>query len=42
VEYHDVTADAGAMSRMVEHSGGDRSVPVIVENGEMKVGFGGT
>jgi glutaredoxin len=37
-----VTADAAAMSRMIEHSGGQRSVPVIVENGETKIGFGGT
>jgi len=27
---------------MLEHSGGQRSVPVIVEDGQMTLGYGGT
>jgi hypothetical protein len=30
------------MQRMLEHSRGKRLVPVIVENGRVTIGFGGT
>ena len=30
------------MTRMLSHSGGNRDVPVIVENGKVTIGFGGT
>jgi glutaredoxin 3 len=42
VEYHDVRKDAAAMERFLELSGGDRRVPLIVERGRLKVGFGGS
>jgi glutaredoxin 3 len=41
-EYVNVKKDAAALERMLEYSGGRRSVPVIVENGRVTVGFGGT
>jgi hypothetical protein len=31
-----------ALARMLEYSGGRRQVPVIVENGNVTIGFGGT
>jgi hypothetical protein len=30
------------MDRMLEASGGKRDVPIIVEEGEVVIGFGGT
>jgi len=30
------------MERMLEFSKGEREVPVIVENGKVSIGFGGT
>jgi glutaredoxin len=30
------------MQRMLEYSRGQRQVPVIVENGQVTIGFGGT
>ena len=30
------------MAEMLEHSGGQRQVPVIVEDGSVTVGFGGS
>jgi hypothetical protein len=36
-----VKADAKELERMVAISGG-REVPVIVENGQVTIGFGGT
>jgi hypothetical protein len=30
------------MERMLAHSGGSRDVPLIVENGKVTIGFGGT
>lgn len=42
VEYVNVAADPEGMSRMLEHSGGKRDVPVIVAGGKVTVGFGGT
>lgn len=41
-EYHDVKKDQGALDKMLQLTGGGRNVPVIVENGNVKIGFGGT
>ena len=35
-------ADAAAMKRFLDLSGGERRVPLIVERGRVTVGFGGT
>jgi len=40
-DYINVKHDARELARMVEISGG-RRVPVIVENGKVTIGFGGT
>jgi glutaredoxin 3 len=37
-----VKQDAAAMAEMLKHSGGQRKVPVIVEDGRATVGYGGT
>ncbi len=37
----DVHDTPGAQEKVLELTGGERIVPVIVENGEVKVGFGG-
>jgi glutaredoxin len=37
----DVNKTPGATEKAVELSGGQRMVPIIVENGQVKVGFGG-
>jgi glutaredoxin 3 len=42
VEYVNVKTDRAAMTRMLEYSGGHRKVPVIVEDGKVTIGFGGT
>ncbi|HEX3704206.1 MAG TPA: UXX-star (seleno)protein family 1 [Vicinamibacterales bacterium] len=42
VEYVDVKKNATDLQRMLELSGGRRAVPVIVENGQVTIGFGGT
>ncbi len=34
--------DAAAMKRYLALSGGERRIPLIVERGEVTVGFGGT
>jgi hypothetical protein len=35
-------ASPAELDEMLEHSGGRRSVPVIVEDGRASVGYGGT
>jgi glutaredoxin len=35
-------ASPGVLDEMLEHSGGRRSVPVIVDDGRVSVGYGGT
>ncbi len=40
-QYMDVTRDRAAMQRMLEYSKGGRDVPVIVEGGNVTVGFEG-
>lgn len=42
VEYFDVEADAAAMRRFLELSGGQRRVPLIVDEGRVSQGFGGS
>ena len=41
-EYINVKRDAAALQRMLEYSKQRRSVPVIVDNGEVTIGFGGS
>jgi len=41
-EYFNVKKQPDALTRMLEHSGGQRRVPVIVEDGKVTIGFGGT
>jgi glutaredoxin 3 len=37
-----VKRDADGLARMLEHSGGQRRVPVIVDAGAVTIGYGGT
>jgi glutaredoxin 3 len=38
----DVKRDRAELARMLEHTGGRREVPVIVADGKVTIGFGGT
>lgn len=40
--YINVKKDRAALARMLELSGGRRQVPVIVDRGEVTIGFGGS
>ena len=42
LQYLNVKKDADALRRMLELTGGQRRVPVIVEDGKVTIGFGGT
>jgi len=42
VEYFDVKKDSARLAELLKYSGGQRKVPVIVEDGRVTVGFGGT
>jgi glutaredoxin 3 len=42
MEFIDVVADKSRLPEMLEHSGGSRKVPVIVQDGKVTVGYGGT
>jgi hypothetical protein len=42
VTYVNVKADATQLARMLQLSGGARCVPVIVDRGEVIIGYGGT
>jgi glutaredoxin len=42
VKYINVKKSHSDLERMLEHSKGQRAVPVIVENGKVTIGFGGT
>lgn len=42
VEYVDVKKSRADMDRMLSFSGGHRRVPVIVDEGKVTIGFGGT
>jgi glutaredoxin 3 len=37
-----VKKDRSGLERMLQFSNGERRVPVIVENGKVTIGFGGT
>ena len=41
VEYHNVVSDPDQLGVMLKHSKGARKVPVIVEAGEVTIGFDG-
>jgi len=41
VKYVDVTKDAAGMKQMLQHSNGDRTVPVIVEGKKVTIGYDG-
>ncbi len=40
-EYFNVTNDGKAMSRMLGYTKGERTVPVIVEGGQILIGYAG-
>lgn len=40
--YHNVKRDPAQLARMLEFSQGQRRVPVIVEDGKVTIGYGGT
>ena len=42
VEYVDVKKSRADLERMLGYSGGHRRVPVIVEEGKVTIGWGGT
>jgi len=42
VEYFNVKKNAADLERMLGYSRGERRVPVIVEEGNVTIGFGGT
>ena len=42
VEYLNVKKSAADLERMLGYSRGERRVPVIVEDGKVTIGFGGT
>ena len=42
VEYVNVKKDAAQLEKMLALSDGRRSVPVIVDEGQVTIGFGGT
>ncbi|MGE5815196.1 MAG: UXX-star selenoprotein family 1 [Acidobacteriota bacterium] len=41
-QYLNVKKNRADLDRMLEYSGGERRVPVIVEDGKVTIGFGGT
>ena len=41
-QYVNVKKNPAELARMLEYSNGRRAVPVIVENGKVTIGFGGT
>lgn len=41
-QYHDVRKDPARLKEMLELSRGRREVPVIVDEGRVTIGFGGT
>ena len=40
--YHDVKDDRDRLQEMLAHSGNRRQVPVIVADGRVSVGYGGS
>lgn len=41
-QYVDVTRDKAGMKKMLDFSKGSRDVPVIVDNGRVTIGYGGS
>ncbi len=41
-KYVDVKSDSAGLQDMLKLSGGLRQVPVILEGGKVKIGYGGT
>jgi glutaredoxin len=41
MEYLDVVSESENLDKMLKYSGGIRKVPVIVEQGEVTIGFDG-
>jgi glutaredoxin 3 len=41
-DYVNVKKNPADLERMLKYTGGRRQVPVIVENGRVTIGFGGT
>ena len=41
VKYVDVTKDVTGMKQMLQHSKGDRTVPVVVEGKKVTIGYNG-
>jgi len=41
VKYVNVTTDPAGMKQMLQHSKGDRTVPVIVEGSAVTIGYNG-
>jgi len=42
VSFRDVLADSQAMAEMLRLTDGNRRVPVMVEGGQVTIGFGGS
>jgi hypothetical protein len=42
VNYRDVLEDDQALAEMLRLTQGDRHVPVLVEGGQVSIGFGGS
>ena len=42
MDYRNVKKSAPDLDEMLRHSNGQRKVPVIVEDGKVTIGFGGT
>ena len=41
-EYINVQKDKAGLERMLEYSKGSREVPVVVEDGKVTIGYGGS
>jgi glutaredoxin len=42
VDYRNVKKSPSDLSEMLQRTGGERQVPVIVEGGKVTIGYGGT
>ena len=42
MDYRNVRKSPADLAEMLAHTAGEREVPVIVENGRVTVGYGGT
>jgi glutaredoxin 3 len=42
VDYRNAKASKADLAEMLKHTLGQREVPVIVENGRVTIGYGGT